>query len=193
MTHRTGIPQFRVLSRPECESILVRNSVGRIAFVHLHRPDIIPVNYVFAGTALCARTAPGTRLEEASQNFSDAWPVAFEVDEIEGPFRGRSVVVHGNLHAAVEGDAEWQRNVREWEEAMRSFRTLIPEAFTQRDPTSFREILLRIDVAEISGREALPGLQVPPRPGSFPGASLRRGQRRPPARARLGRAAPRRE
>ena len=157
MTERAGNPQFRVLSRPECEAVLTRNSVGRIAFVHGNRPDIIPIHYAFAGTALCGRTAAGTRLEETSKNFSDSWPVAFEVDEIEGLFHWRSVVVHGNLHAAAEGDAEWQRNVRDWEEAMQSFRTLMPEAFTERDPTGFRDILLRIDVAEISGREALPG------------------------------------
>lgn len=157
MTERAGSPRFRVLSRAECEAVLTRNSVGRIAFVHRNRPDIIPIHYVFVGTALCGRTAPGTRLDEASQNFSGAWPVAFEVDEIEGLFRWRSVIVHGNLHAAAEGDAEWQRNVRDWEEAMQSFRTLMPEAFTERDPTGFRDILLRIDVAEVSGREALPG------------------------------------
>jgi len=157
MTERVGKPQLRDLSRAECESVLTRNSVGRVAFVHAHRPDIIPIHYVFSGLALCGRTAPGTRLDEASRNFNDAWPVAFEVDEIEGLFRWRSVVVHGNLHAAAEGDAEWQRNRREWEEAMRSFRTLMPEAFTPRDPTGFRDILLRVDVAEVSGREALPG------------------------------------
>ena len=157
MTERAGSPQFRILSRRECEAVLTRNSVGRIAFVHGNRPDIVPIHYVFAGSALCGRTAPGTRVDEASRNFSDAWPVAFEVDEVEGPFRWRSVVVHGNLHAATEGDAEWQRNARDWEEAMRSFRTLMPEAFTERDPTGFRDILLRVDVAEVSGREALPG------------------------------------
>ena len=156
MTERAGRPQFRDLSRVECEAILVRNSVGRIAFVHAHRPDIIPIHYVFAGTVICGRTSPGTRLEEASQNFTDSWPVAFEVDEVEGLFRWRSVVVHGNLHAAAEGDAEWQRNVREWQEAIEAFRTLLPEAFTERDPTGFRDVLLRIDVAEISGREAGP-------------------------------------
>ncbi|HET6898432.1 MAG TPA: pyridoxamine 5'-phosphate oxidase family protein [Vicinamibacteria bacterium] len=150
-------PRFRALSRPECEALLVRNSAGRVAFVHGHRPDIIPIHYVFAGTSLCWRTAPGTRLDEASRNFNDAWPVAFEVDEIEGLFRWRSVVVHGNLHAAAEGDAEWQRDVSGWEEAMRSFRNLVPGAFTPRDPTGFRDVLLRIDVAELSGREALPG------------------------------------
>ena len=161
MTEPAGHPQFRALTRPECESLLTRNSVGRVAFVHGQRVDIIPIHYVFSGAALCGRTARGTRLDETRQNFNDSWPVAFEVDEIESLFRWRSVVVHGSLHAAIEGDPEWKRNVREWEEAMRSVRTLIPAAFTERDPTAFRDIVLRIDVAEVSGREALPGSPAP--------------------------------
>ena len=40
---------------------------------------------------------------------------------------------------------------------MRAVRTLMPDAFTASDPTQFRDILIRIDAAEMSGREALPG------------------------------------
>lgn len=156
MTEPTA-PQFRDLTREECESLLARNSVGRVAFVRGNRVDIIPIHFVFATGVVCGRTARGTRLEEASANFNDAWPVAFETDEVDELFQWRSVVVHGNLHAATQGDAEWQRNPRDWEEAMRSFRTLMPEAFTDRDPTRFRDILIRIDAAEVSGRQALPG------------------------------------
>lgn len=150
-------PEFRDLTRKECESLLARNSVGRVAFVQGNRVDIIPIHFVFATGVVCGRTARGTRLEEASVNFNDSWPVAFETDEVAELFQWRSVVVHGNLHAATEGDAEWQRNPRDWEEAMRSFRTLMPDAFTDRDPTRFRDILIRVDAAEVSGREALPG------------------------------------
>jgi nitroimidazol reductase NimA-like FMN-containing flavoprotein (pyridoxamine 5'-phosphate oxidase superfamily) len=157
MSEPVGSPQFRVLTRPECESLLTRNSVGRVAFVRDTRVDISPLNYVFDGNAICGRTARGTRLEETSGNFNDAWPVAFEVDEVEGLFQWRSVVVHGNLHAAAEGDAEWRRDPRAWDETIRSVRSLIPQAFTRDDPTGFRDILIRIDVAEVSGREALPG------------------------------------
>jgi nitroimidazol reductase NimA-like FMN-containing flavoprotein (pyridoxamine 5'-phosphate oxidase superfamily) len=150
-------PEFRDLTRKECESLLARNSVGRVAFVRGNRVDIIPIHFVFATGVVCGRTARGTRLQEASANFNDSWPVAFETDEVAELFQWRSVVVHGNLHAATQGDAEWQRNPRDWEEAMRSFRTLMPDAFTDRDPTRFRDILIRVDAAEVSGREALPG------------------------------------
>ncbi len=65
-----GKPQFRALTRPECESLLTRNSVGRVAFVRASLLDIIPIHYVFAGNALCGRTARGTRLEETSSNLT---------------------------------------------------------------------------------------------------------------------------
>jgi hypothetical protein len=126
-----------------------------------NRVDIIPLHYVFASGVLCGRTARGTRLEETSANFYDSWPVAFEVDEVDGLFQWRSVVVHGNFHAAAFGDAEWQRNTRDWEDAVRCFRTLMPDAFTENDPTRFRDIVIRIEAAEVSGREAVPGPATP--------------------------------
>ena len=147
-------PRFRALAREECQSLLARNRVGRIAFARGNRIDIVPLHYVFANGVICGRTAPGTRLERASENFANAWPAAFEVDEVDGLFDWRSVVVHGNLHAATPGDEEWRRDTSDWERALRSFRALIPEAFSDGDPTPFRDVLVRLDVVEISGREA---------------------------------------
>ncbi len=149
-------PQFRALTRRECRAVLARNSVGRIAFVQGNRVDIVPLHYVFAGGMVYGRTARHTRLARAGRNFSDSWPAAFEVDEVEGLFRWRSVVVHGNFHAAVHGDPEWERNHADWEKAAQRFRTLLPDAFTDKDPTGFRDVVIRVDVAEISGREARP-------------------------------------
>src|SRR5688500_16024319 len=102
-------PWFRVLAREECQSLLARNRVGRIAFERGNRIDTVPIHYVFANGGLCGRTARGTRLARASENFSNAWPAAFQVDEVDGLFDWRSVVVHGNLHAATPGDEEWRR------------------------------------------------------------------------------------
>jgi nitroimidazol reductase NimA-like FMN-containing flavoprotein (pyridoxamine 5'-phosphate oxidase superfamily) len=157
-------PRFRALAREECESLLARNCIGRLAFARNNRVEIIPLHYVFADGVLCGRTARGTRLDKASENFSNAWPAAFEVDEVEGPFDWRSVVVRGNIHAAVRGDPEWRRNEPEWEAAVRAFRMFMPVAFAAGDPTAFRDVVIRVDVAEISGREATP-LGPLPRPG----------------------------
>jgi nitroimidazol reductase NimA-like FMN-containing flavoprotein (pyridoxamine 5'-phosphate oxidase superfamily) len=149
------VSRFRVLTREECKCLLARNHVGRIAFARGNRIEIIPLHYVFADGVLCGRTARDTRLERTSRNFSNAWPAAFEVDEVDGLFEWRSVVVHGNLHAAVVGGQEWRRDEPEWEKAVQAFRSLVPGSFTDSDPTAFRDVLIRVDVAEISGREAL--------------------------------------
>jgi hypothetical protein len=50
--------------------------------------------------------------------------------------------------------------IEPYKEAARRFRTLIPDAFTETDPTAFRYMLLRIEVSELSGREAIPSADV---------------------------------
>jgi nitroimidazol reductase NimA-like FMN-containing flavoprotein (pyridoxamine 5'-phosphate oxidase superfamily) len=149
-------PRFRTLSRQECEVILARNYVGRFAFARGEQIDIIPLHYVFVNEGngfICMRTAEGTRVEESGNSFG-SWPAAFEIDEVEGLFSWRSVVVHGRFHAASPGNKDWQANPERWEKAAGSFRTLIPDAFTDTDPTLFRYMLVRLEVSEISGREA---------------------------------------
>jgi hypothetical protein len=44
-------PLFKTLSREECESVLLRNNVGRIAFALHDRVSILPINYVSRGSA----------------------------------------------------------------------------------------------------------------------------------------------
>ena len=154
MRDRDDDTGFTVLPRKECECLLARNRVGRIAFERGGRVEIVPLHYVFTDGVLCGRTARGTRLEAASENFSNAWPAVFEVDEVDGVFDWRSAVVRGNLHAAVKDDDEWRRDQPRWEKALRAFRRVFPEAFTEGDPAAFRDVILRVDVGEISGREA---------------------------------------
>jgi uncharacterized protein len=83
------------------------------------------------------------------------WPVAFEVDEVEELFRWRSVVVHGGFYTLPQLGAHWE--VEEWKRGVEALRTVLPETFTDEDPVAFRDIMFRIAVQEISGREALPG------------------------------------
>jgi nitroimidazol reductase NimA-like FMN-containing flavoprotein (pyridoxamine 5'-phosphate oxidase superfamily) len=154
MTHHDVVPGFRALDREECGAVLARNRVGRIAFSRGGRVDIVPLHYVYADGVLCGRTASDTRLSRTSRNLSNAWPAAFEVDEVDGLFDWRSVVVHGNLHAAVVGGEEWRRDRPKWDKAIRVLRKVAPEAFTDQDPAAFRDVVIRLDLAEISGREA---------------------------------------
>jgi uncharacterized protein len=145
-------PHFRTLSRGECEQILSRNHVGRLAYAWKNHVDIEPLHYVLDRAWLYGRTSAGTKIDVTGQQW---WPVAFEVDELEGLFQWRSVVVHGGFYVIPEEGAEWHEAVRT--KGLEVLRTLIPETFTAEDPAPQRTLLFRISVQEIEGREATPG------------------------------------
>ena len=145
-------PRIRSLSREECERILARNHVGRLAYARGNSVDIEPLHYVMEGAWLYGRTSPGNKLEVTGEQW---WPVAFEVDEVEGLFQWRSVVVHGGFYAIDEEGPEWEQSVHA--RGVKLLRELIPETFTPNDPVAFRTVLFRIAVQEVTGREAEPG------------------------------------
>lgn len=141
-------PAFRILDRREIEEILARNSVGRIAFSLHDRVDIQPINYVFDGGWIYGRTSRGTKLSTIAHH---RW-VAFEVDEVEGLFKWKSVVVKGAFYlidpdTSVHQDPAFNRGVE-------LLRELIPETLTADDPTPFRNSVFRIHLDEVTGRAA---------------------------------------
>ncbi|MEW5931009.1 MAG: pyridoxamine 5'-phosphate oxidase family protein [Gemmatimonadota bacterium] len=144
-------PRIRTLDRAECDAVLARNHVGRIAYARGNRIDIQPVHYVYHEGWIYGRTRHGALLETTGETW---WPVAFEVDEAEELFRWRSVVVHGGFYTVPPDGAEDQQ--REWEQAVALLRGLLPETFTPDDPVAFRQVLFRIAAQDVSGREALP-------------------------------------
>jgi uncharacterized protein len=146
--------EFRPLDRAAAEDLLLSGTVGRLAYARQGQVDIEPVSYVFARGWLWGRTSVGTKWHLLADTAYRWWPVAFEVDEMTGPHRWRSVVVKGGFHAldppSTGGDPAL------WEEAVRHLRTREPEAFTEQDPVAGRDRLFRIAVQEITGREAVP-------------------------------------
>jgi nitroimidazol reductase NimA-like FMN-containing flavoprotein (pyridoxamine 5'-phosphate oxidase superfamily) len=144
----SSAPAFRELDRQECEALLARNQVGRIAFAFHDRVDIQAIHYVHHGDWLYVRTAPGAKIMTIAHNH---W-VAFEVDEIDGTFDWRSVVVRGSVYVLdPEGTKQDQRA---YLEAAELLRMVIPETLRSHDPVPFRYMLLRIHIDEITGRAA---------------------------------------
>jgi nitroimidazol reductase NimA-like FMN-containing flavoprotein (pyridoxamine 5'-phosphate oxidase superfamily) len=142
------VPIFRALDRAECETLLARNNVGRLAFSLHDRVDIVPLHYVHEEGWLYLRTAPGTRLELTSHR---PW-IAFEVDEVEGVLDWRSVVVHGTIYPLSREGPE--REAAAWERAVDLLRRLIPETATPADPVAFRTVVFRIHIDDMRGRAA---------------------------------------
>ena len=139
-------PQFRELDRTECQAILARHSVGRLAFALHNRVDVEPLHYAVVDGWLYGRTSAGAKVNSVAHNH---W-VAFEVDEVNGTFDWRSVVVHGGWYtqdtAPPADHASWQRGID-------ALRALIPGSLSADDPVPHRTVVFRIHLAELTGRE----------------------------------------
>jgi nitroimidazol reductase NimA-like FMN-containing flavoprotein (pyridoxamine 5'-phosphate oxidase superfamily) len=143
-------PVFRDLDRAEVDAILARNHVGRIAYTFRDRVGIEPLGYVYAdGTILC-RTSPGTKLDTIVRH---PW-VAFEVDEVAGPYDWRSVVAYGTAYLLSSDSGP--RGRESYERALDDLRRVEPATLTEDDPVPFRTVIVRIHVDELTGREARP-------------------------------------
>jgi len=145
MPHRAE-PKFRALDTGESREILSRNHVGRIAYSFHDRVDVEPIHYVYDRGWVYGRTSPGTKLATLSHH---RW-VAFEVDEVEGPFDWRSVVAHGAVYLLTASDSH--TSPEEFQEALSLLRRFVPTTLTDDDPTPFRTVLFRLSVSEITGR-----------------------------------------
>jgi len=143
-------PTFRELSPEECVDVLRRNHYGRIAFTLHDRVDVEPVHYVLDGEWLYIRTSKGTKVAMLRHG---PW-VAFEVDEVRGPFDWTSVVVKGTVYfvSGVRGADDPKAH----EQALAVLRRLMPQAMTPEDPTPSRTVILRISVNEVLGRASQP-------------------------------------
>lgn len=141
-------PLIEVLSVPECEKILARNRVGRLAFSIHGRANVVPVHFVYERGWIYGRTEPGGKLLQILRNRR----VAFEVDEHEALFDWRSVVAHGTFYIIEQTE----ENAAVFEHAIEVLRELLPETLTGSDPVPFRSHLFRINAAEITGRAASP-------------------------------------
>jgi uncharacterized protein len=140
--------RFRELNRRECEELLRRNEIGRIAYTFRDRPGIEPLHYVYHEGWLYGRTSEGEKLATIERN----WWVAFGVEEIQGPHEWRSVMVRGGLYRLDPGGPP--EDVAAREQAIELIRQASPEAFTEDDPTPQRDVLFRIAAQELSGRES---------------------------------------
>jgi nitroimidazol reductase NimA-like FMN-containing flavoprotein (pyridoxamine 5'-phosphate oxidase superfamily) len=85
------VGSLETIPEEECEDLLVRHHLGRIAVVAGGRPLIFPVNYVYDHRVIAIRTADGTKLATAPNSH-----VAFEIDDYDPLARlGWSVLVQG--------------------------------------------------------------------------------------------------
>lgn len=149
----SGSRALEVLSEEDCWRLLSRDTVGRLACTRKALPAIVPVNYALRGEEVLIRTDSRSELGRSI----DGSVVAFEVDQIDRQTHtGWSVMVVGRATAldltgrppqpALVGLEPWAEGER--------------------------EMLVRIEVGQLSGRR----LTAPP--STAPGGSWWSGVRR---------------
>jgi uncharacterized protein len=144
----TKRPEFLIMTAADATRVLRRNHVGRLAYRNVRSVDIQPVGYVAAGQWLFMRSAYGSKLEAITHHPF----VAFEVDEIDGPFDWRSVVVHGTIYLLPAKGAPIEQN--EFRRAAAALRRAMPGAFTPDDPVPERQTVYGLHIDRVDGRLA---------------------------------------
>lgn len=84
-----------LLSPEECETLLQRAIIGRVAVSIGAVPAVFPVNFVLVDDGIAFLTGKGTKLDAAVRNAV----IAFEVDDFDPVYHeGWSVLVVGTAH-----------------------------------------------------------------------------------------------
>jgi nitroimidazol reductase NimA-like FMN-containing flavoprotein (pyridoxamine 5'-phosphate oxidase superfamily)/DNA-binding XRE family transcriptional regulator len=128
-----GLRAVSKLMPAECRQLIAPGGVGRIAFVTISGPIVVPVNFAVLADTLVIRTAEGTVIDGHADE-----QVALEVDHIdEALCQGWSVLVRGPARR-VTHPAELRR--------------LQEEAAVWPWAGGEREVYVRIIPREITGR-----------------------------------------
>ena len=143
-----GAPHVTEMSEAECRALLLRHQVGRMAYSLNDRVDITPIHYVYSDGWLFARTSHGGKMDI----LAVAPYVAFEVDEVEGVFDWRSVVVHGTVYR-MERDGS-PHDAANWARGIELLRAIVPETGTDDDPVPYRSLVFGIYVHSLTGRRS---------------------------------------
>lgn len=79
------------MSRAECDQLLARTTVGRLACARENQPYVVPVDFAFDGSYFYGFTTLGQKVEWMRSNPL----VCFEVDEVTNQYQWTSVVAFG--------------------------------------------------------------------------------------------------
>jgi nitroimidazol reductase NimA-like FMN-containing flavoprotein (pyridoxamine 5'-phosphate oxidase superfamily) len=123
----TSVPQqqpspskFVELSENECIKLLADHTAGRIGFMGLDGPQVLPVTYQYRFGSVIFRTSPVGALSGLARRTS----VAFEIDRIdERNQSGWSVLVLGFAEEMVHNRllaSAWETGPVPWADGMRN-------------------------------------------------------------------------
>jgi uncharacterized protein len=122
--------RLRVIPAYDCWGLLESQEIARVAWLGAGGVAVVPVNHTLADGSLWFRTDPDTALGRECGGQR----VVVEVDSVDAQTRsGWSVVVAGTAELVAAADVPELVDLRVW-------------------PTGSRNLFVRVDSAEVSGR-----------------------------------------
>ena len=144
-----------ILSASECSELLGSNLVGRIGCTDGKRVYVVPVNYVFDGTAIICHSKEGLKIKLMQSNPE----VCFEVDEMKDLCNWKSVIAYGRYREITDELERYQamRLMVERTFSLKLSQTAHPPHLSAdrvhtHEPGSIKVIVFRIEVTELTGR-----------------------------------------
>jgi nitroimidazol reductase NimA-like FMN-containing flavoprotein (pyridoxamine 5'-phosphate oxidase superfamily) len=142
------------ISNDECEELLNRVSVGRLACSLENQPYVVPVCFAYEPEYLYVFSTLGQKIKWMRKNPK----VCLQADEIENRSTWTSVVVNGTYlelrepqyAAAKEHARERLAEYSEW------WRTPLAERSERTSDLLIEPVFFRIDITSISGLRGIP-------------------------------------
>lgn len=140
------------LSPPECEEILNRSDLGRLACAHEGQPYIVPIHFSFDAdrTCLYAFSTVGQKIDWMRVNPK----VCLEVDEIADKNHWSTVLVYGRFQEIDDSDEEADTRKRAWERFQQRPEWWFPAAAKVASPEHHAMVIYRIQIDRMTGRRA---------------------------------------
>jgi uncharacterized protein len=131
------------LSVQQAKELLARNKMGRLGCISDGEPYVVPVNYVFDNEQILIHSLYGKKISAMRENSK----VCFQVDEIEGDFKWRSIIVYGHYEELTNP----QEKANAMNQLLKQFPSLTPvETYIVEGTGTPAPIMFRIRINKIT-------------------------------------------
>jgi nitroimidazol reductase NimA-like FMN-containing flavoprotein (pyridoxamine 5'-phosphate oxidase superfamily) len=143
---------IRKLSAPECEEVLGRSELGRLACAHDGQPYVVPIHFAFDAdrTCLYSFSMVGQKIDWMRVNPK----VCVEVDEITDKNNWNTVLVFGRYQEITDADSDADARRRASERFLQRPEWWFPAAAKLPSRERHALVIYRIQVDRLSGRRA---------------------------------------
>lgn len=142
------------ISQPECEQLLGRVSIGRLACSLNDQPYVVPVCFAYEPEWLYVFSTLGKKIEWMRENPK----VCLQVDEIANPSNWISVVINGTYLELHEPQyaVEKEQARKHLEQVLQWWLAPMAERREQTSDLLIQPVFFRIDIESMSGLRGIP-------------------------------------